>query len=1138
MEHIEKSTLGMDIFTVDDLSALISVMKKSGKQSITMTDIASHLAYFKLERTAGMRTSDNLESNSISDHTFQQPIRDTLLGTYTDMSNTTPRDETQSRSRSRTSTGSGRENHINPLDSDSKRIRKDDLNYGPFRNDDTRDYDSSCRNSNDLNDIASAEGDGLFTSINPPATSIYLSGLQNYTGQQINTANMRRSFKLKKSPTRPSNYKSGPFSSSEVANGSNALGLANTHMEGVANDMRNSSVFSKINNESQSRIPCDNYNPHNNVSNDINDNGININNRINTMDARTINCEDFDKNASPHSHFPEIATNLIEKTKNTSPTKNKTPMHVDMRTKMEKMENVTFLGEEYAELVQPSKVGINIPDDERTIQKDVTNIISEEEQEQEQDRGPVPQRFPELNIAKVQGLEKMYFSLSFDKIPTFGSRSAPVDLSAEKEEETGVIFLDGDVSTRIDDVVTNISLNGNKKIQDNSNDRNDSADNPQRNKSNKEFSGESELKDRKNEILSVKNKNDDDSKFFIFLNADVENGFKNNVDNGKRHENEKTRDELKKNINQPTQSKYLEASKYLLDGSTYSSNNQDLSFVSSMGELESDDDDDGNNNDNYNDNNDVKTRENSNEIYSDSDSDLTSIYSIQSKGDAGDDVLLSETPEGKEIGEQEGKDIEKKGGKTKEKRLSHLENKTESEKRNIECSKDNSKDVPDTYGYLKSNEYSVEESDYDTANEEEKNVKEESKVESMTRRINKDCDRRGGQSKERSDSNDIDRNNHNTKNENENEDEEEDEKEEEDEEEEEEGKDERMAISEDETEMETFNSDLKSKKKKENKERSELKISSDLCDNNNGINNNTENSKLEKVIDNDKRKDVQYNNNNNNNNNDNINQSATYDNRKNVAREETKSPKKYQSFSPLKKQIIDLTDQDESDNENENNTINNGLYGNKHDDDDNNDDEALKEKFVNYYNENKNENGNENVNENDENVLDPFGESSFERTIAENEKLLQDDTDSDSDSNTDSKYNDDSDGDSDDFDIYTDTDPDPLTDGKYHNVNQFDKSIESSSEGTNVHPHFPSLIPTFLSSSADAYLPVSSLPFSLPLASTSPHRTYGEDVDSNTKSNDNNCSYSPTVHARNAPFSLFSSLNTMMSSDSTSKYER
>ena len=39
------------MFTVDDLSALISAMKMSGKQTITMADVASNLGRLKLERT-------------------------------------------------------------------------------------------------------------------------------------------------------------------------------------------------------------------------------------------------------------------------------------------------------------------------------------------------------------------------------------------------------------------------------------------------------------------------------------------------------------------------------------------------------------------------------------------------------------------------------------------------------------------------------------------------------------------------------------------------------------------------------------------------------------------------------------------------------------------------------------------------------------------------------------------------------------------------------------------------------------------------------------------------------------------------------------------------------------------------------
>ena len=39
--------LEMDLFTVDDLSALITAMKVSGKQTISMTDVASNLGRLK-----------------------------------------------------------------------------------------------------------------------------------------------------------------------------------------------------------------------------------------------------------------------------------------------------------------------------------------------------------------------------------------------------------------------------------------------------------------------------------------------------------------------------------------------------------------------------------------------------------------------------------------------------------------------------------------------------------------------------------------------------------------------------------------------------------------------------------------------------------------------------------------------------------------------------------------------------------------------------------------------------------------------------------------------------------------------------------------------------------------------------------
>ena len=49
--------LEMDLFTVDDLSALITAMKVSGKQTITMADVASHLGRLKSKRTVRASSS-------------------------------------------------------------------------------------------------------------------------------------------------------------------------------------------------------------------------------------------------------------------------------------------------------------------------------------------------------------------------------------------------------------------------------------------------------------------------------------------------------------------------------------------------------------------------------------------------------------------------------------------------------------------------------------------------------------------------------------------------------------------------------------------------------------------------------------------------------------------------------------------------------------------------------------------------------------------------------------------------------------------------------------------------------------------------------------------------------------------------
>ena len=52
----------MDLFTVGDLNALITAMKVSGKQTITMADIASNLGRLKYERTVRASSSSSLYS--------------------------------------------------------------------------------------------------------------------------------------------------------------------------------------------------------------------------------------------------------------------------------------------------------------------------------------------------------------------------------------------------------------------------------------------------------------------------------------------------------------------------------------------------------------------------------------------------------------------------------------------------------------------------------------------------------------------------------------------------------------------------------------------------------------------------------------------------------------------------------------------------------------------------------------------------------------------------------------------------------------------------------------------------------------------------------------------------------------------
>jgi hypothetical protein len=50
MDSLENTMKGMDLFTVEDLSSLISSMKMSKKETISMSDIVSHLEHLKLDK--------------------------------------------------------------------------------------------------------------------------------------------------------------------------------------------------------------------------------------------------------------------------------------------------------------------------------------------------------------------------------------------------------------------------------------------------------------------------------------------------------------------------------------------------------------------------------------------------------------------------------------------------------------------------------------------------------------------------------------------------------------------------------------------------------------------------------------------------------------------------------------------------------------------------------------------------------------------------------------------------------------------------------------------------------------------------------------------------------------------------------
>ena len=541
----------MDVFTVDDLSALISAMKMSGKQTITMADVASNLGRLKLERTVRVKLSDDSDSASQSDPTFQHNTREAHVGTYVDISNTTPSKEIQNRSRSRTLTSSGGENIHNSIDSDSKRIRKDDLNYGPFRNDDMHEFDSSFRNSNDSN-----ESTGVFSPVTPPATSKYLSGIQNYGSQQINTANMRRNFKLKKSPQRPTIGRLGPFSSSGPANETgDSPTQTRTLLSGLANDISSSSVFFNITAESSLRGTSDSF-PDENFSGR---NTMNMEKDIATAKTTAASSNetersmpDFTNGISPANHVNLSLGRTVEKLENSE--------------KMSPRDEAAALGigiidesysyeEEDSDFIPPPKLIIIDSASKKTVTTNSTNVLPKQEQGHE----TISRGLPELYPPKILDFEQKRNFFSFDNIPVFGSRSAPVDLSAEEDEEKvevgereGEIFYDRNIEKNADDVAPSWWAEGNKDNQD-----------------------------------------------FDLKNNDKDNMVKSQRDFvGTNFENIKNE---KKKIN----------------GNIIK--NQDFSFNSSLGDLESDeddsvDDDDNNNNNNDNDNTDNNNYDKNNNI--------------------------------------------------------------------------------------------------------------------------------------------------------------------------------------------------------------------------------------------------------------------------------------------------------------------------------------------------------------------------------------------------------------------------------------------------------------------------------------------------------------------------------------------
>ena len=120
MEGLQSSMQAMDLFTIDDLGALITSMKIAKRETMTMTDIVSHLANMKLERSVRSTPSsqDSVPSTSFVQQSFSL--------NYPENISDSSRDESQNKSRSRTSPSTGNGYPHSPI-LESKRIRREEI---------------------------------------------------------------------------------------------------------------------------------------------------------------------------------------------------------------------------------------------------------------------------------------------------------------------------------------------------------------------------------------------------------------------------------------------------------------------------------------------------------------------------------------------------------------------------------------------------------------------------------------------------------------------------------------------------------------------------------------------------------------------------------------------------------------------------------------------------------------------------------------------------------------------------------------------------------------------------------------------------------------------------------------------------